>query len=69
MSWKPNYEEGKYLDLLMSMCEESRNGVGTDSRETFITNTKMMCDLMEKLKPADKPPEPPPNESFTIGPY
>lgn len=47
--WIPTKEEAKYLSLIQSMACDCRMARGTDTRETFITNLRMMVDSLEAI--------------------
>lgn len=48
-NWKPNEEEIKYLDLVLSMTVDSKMETGVVNRETYISNLRFICDQMEEI--------------------
>ena len=42
MSWNPNHEEKKLLQLILSMTMDCILGKGTDTKETYFANIKLM---------------------------
>ena len=49
MNWKPNEEEAKYLNLILSMCVNCKLGNGVYKRETFVINLNMISDSISEL--------------------
>jgi|GEM_PF-4341411 len=50
MSWKPSEKDQKFIELLVSMCADTLIGSGVVNKETFISNLKIICKLMEPSK-------------------
>ena len=47
--WKPDAEEIRYLQCVVSMSTDSLVGQGTDSRKTFTNNLRMIAEQLDKL--------------------
>jgi len=48
-NWTPNEEEAKFLDTILSMSVDCKMGMGTVDRETYISNLRTMCNMLEKI--------------------
>jgi hypothetical protein len=49
MTWKPNEEEKKYLELVMSMSTDSLMGKGVATRKAYTLNLKAIADRIDGL--------------------
>ncbi len=49
--WKPNTEETKYMNMLLTMCTESLidKGYRVKKRKTFTDNVRRVADSMDGL--------------------
>ena len=58
MSWKPDEEEKKYIELVMSMSSDCLLGRGTSNLQTFCENLNLIAgrllNLKEKCSPDTK---------------
>jgi hypothetical protein len=48
MSWKPDDEQRQFLNTIASMTYDCLMGNGTVDVETYLSNLRIMCDMMEK---------------------
>ena len=50
MSWRPNFEEQKYIRLIQSMCLDAAMGQGVADRETFVANLEMIAKQIREFE-------------------
>ena len=48
MSWTPDKEDKRYINLIWSMCTDALQNKGVDTKETFISNLRLMCKVWEE---------------------
>ena len=48
MSWNPNKDDKRYINLIWSMCTDALQSKGVDTKETFISNLRLMCNKWEQ---------------------
>lgn len=50
MKWTPNKEDKRYINLIWAMCTDTLQSNGTDTKETFISNLRLICKAWEAKK-------------------
>ena len=48
MSWNPNKDDKRYINLIWAMCTDTLQSKGVDTKETFISNLRLMCNKWEQ---------------------
>ncbi len=49
MSWQPTEEEIEMMRTISGMTIDCIMGKGTDNKETFLSNLRIMADMIEKM--------------------
>ena len=49
MAWEPNIVERPYVEIIASMACDTLAGSGVETRDTFVSNLRLIADQMERI--------------------